>query len=251
MSCLHAEEQLVEKIASLQHGEALQKWMRNWASMWIDFGIGRALNDSAEKKREYREVSVGMHKQGQMNDDLKHVKELLFDAKRAKEFMHEKRRIRNTLNKGELRILTSMAPMMKRMQERILGHIELVKSHLREEDKHFNETTKIFQAQVAPLKAPMQKDASDVNAMNKKIDQYKRAVKDLLSQRQRAEKSAEMVMKQCSDSSKHMIERKETLNDISDRMQETQVTAANKVQKCVCFGYAQFIVLNRLPIQQY
>ena len=124
-----------------------------------------------------------------------------------------------------------MAPMMKRMQERILGHIELVKSHLREEEKHFNETTKIFEAQVAPLKAPMQKDASDVNAANKKIDQYKRAVKDLLSQRQRAEKSAEMVMKQCSESSKHMIERKETLNDISDRMQETQIIAANKVAK--------------------
>ena len=183
----------------------------------------------------YRLVSVGMHEQGQMNRGLRHVKELLFDAKRAKDFMHEKRKIRKTLNNGELHILKTMAPMMKRMQERVLGHIELVKSHLREEEKHFNETTKLFEAQVAPLKAPMQKDVSDVNAMNKKIDQYKRAVKDLLSQRQRAEKSAEMVMKQCSESSKHMIERKETLNDISDRMQETQIIAANKVAKMRMF----------------
>ena len=231
------EEQLVEKIASLQHLAKHYKSEIEKVGKHVDRLLALAVhsNDSAEKKRAYREVSVRMHKQGQMNDDLKHVKELLFDAKRAKEFMHEKRRIRNTLNKGELRILTSMAPMMKRMQERILGHIELVKSHLREEDKHFNETTKIFQAQVAPLKSPMQKGASVISAANKKIDQYKLVVKNLLSQRQSAEKSAEVAMKQCSDSSKHMIERKETLNDISDRMQETQVTAANKVAKMRLF----------------
>ena len=101
-----------------------------------------------------------------------------------------------------------MAPMIKRMQERILGHIELIKLHLQEEGKHFNETTKVFQAQMAPLKSPMQKDTSDVNAVNKKIDEYKLVVKNLLSQRQSAEKSAEVTMKQCSDSSKHMVERR-------------------------------------------
>ena len=100
------EEQLVEKIASLQHLAKVYKSEIEKLGKHLDRSLALAvrLNDSAEKKRVYRLVSEGMHEQGQMNDDLKHVKELLFDAKRAKEFMHEKRRIRNTLNKGELRI---------------------------------------------------------------------------------------------------------------------------------------------------
>merc|ERR1711871_781418 len=231
------EKQLVRKIASLEH---LRKYY-DVAQKKLETHLERsakllALASDAQGQERLSKMSGSAKKQlADLKARIKHADSLLFDARRALEYSHQKRTIRKTLNVGEQQILKSVTPMLKIMEERILAHMELLRSHLKEENTAYNETQRMFASQMEPLKGPRMKEVKTVAALNGEIRRSQQIIR-----RYKLDRSVEIglgnnEMLQCKANLKKIVTRAATLDDILDRLQETQLLVANKIAKLRVF----------------
>jgi hypothetical protein len=227
------ERQLLRKVASLEH--LLNHYTPEVKKLELHLGRTDVLllhaNDEEGKERLAKARDLAGKQLKELKAEIKHVNNLLFDARRALDFLHEKRSIRKKLNTGELHILKSVSPVLNVMEERILGHMELLRQHLKEENTNFEETTKMFESQMKPLQGPRKEEKKEVEGVNKEILNLRKMVRRVTQDRAEEERIGKMEMLECKDEIVKMTTRVGTLDDILDHLQETQLLVANKIAK--------------------